>query len=39
MELIAPAGNLAALKAAVLAGADAVYLGLKNATKIGRAHV
>ena len=32
MELIAPAGNLAALKAAVLAGADAVYLGLKNAT-------
>lgn len=32
MELIAPAGSLAALKAALRAGADAVYLGLKNAT-------
>ncbi len=32
MELVAPAGSLAALKAAVEAGADAVYLGLKNAT-------
>ncbi len=28
MELLAPAGSIAALKAAVLAGADAVYLGL-----------
>lgn len=32
VELIAPAGNLAALKAALKAGADAVYLGLRNAT-------
>lgn len=32
MELIAPAGSLAALKVALQAGADAVYLGLKNAT-------
>ncbi|HEY1181298.1 MAG TPA: peptidase U32 family protein [Rhodocyclaceae bacterium] len=32
MELVAPAGSLAALKAAFRAGADAVYLGLKNAT-------
>ncbi|GAB4057045.1 ubiquinone anaerobic biosynthesis protein UbiU [Uliginosibacterium sediminicola] len=32
MELVAPAGSLAALKAALQAGADAVYLGLKNAT-------
>lgn len=32
MELIAPAGSLAALQAAIQAGADAVYLGLKNAT-------
>jgi putative protease len=32
MELIAPAGSLAALKAALKSGADAVYLGLKNAT-------
>lgn len=32
MELVAPAGNLAALRAALEAGADAVYLGLKNAT-------
>lgn len=32
MELVAPAGSLAALKAAFAAGADAVYLGLKNAT-------
>src|SRR5690606_23862450 len=30
--LVAPAGSLAALKAALNAGADAVYLGLKNAT-------
>ncbi|WP_374336538.1 peptidase U32 family protein [Leeia sp.] len=32
MELVAPAGSLAALKSALQAGADAVYLGLKNAT-------
>lgn len=32
MELVAPAGSLAALKAALDAGADTVYLGLKNAT-------
>lgn len=32
LELVAPAGSLAALKAAVEAGADTVYLGLKNAT-------
>ncbi len=32
IELVAPAGSLAALKAAVDAGADTVYLGLKNAT-------
>jgi O2-independent ubiquinone biosynthesis protein UbiU len=32
MELVAPAGSLAALKAAFKSGADAVYLGLKNAT-------
>ncbi|QNM98971.1 U32 family peptidase [Chitinimonas koreensis] len=32
MELVAPAGSLAALKAAFEAGADAVYLGLRNAT-------
>ena len=32
MELIAPAGSLTALKAALQAGADAVYLGLKNGT-------
>lgn len=32
MELVAPAGSLAALKAALEAGADTVYLGLKNAT-------
>jgi putative protease len=32
MELVAPAGNLLALKAALQAGADTVYLGLKNAT-------
>lgn len=32
LELVAPAGSLAALKAALTAGADAVYLGLKNAT-------
>lgn len=29
---MAPAGSLAALKAALNAGADTVYLGLKNAT-------
>lgn len=28
-ELLAPAGNMAALRAAVLAGADAVYIGAK----------
>lgn len=32
LELVAPAGSLAALKAALKAGANAVYLGLKNAT-------
>lgn len=32
LELVAPAGSLAALKVALRAGADAVYLGLKNAT-------
>ncbi|MEC5384878.1 peptidase U32 family protein [Uliginosibacterium sp. H3] len=32
IELVAPAGSLAALKAALNAGADAVYLGLQNAT-------
>ena len=32
MELVAPAGSLAALKSAIEAGADTVYLGLKNAT-------
>ncbi|MFN4264672.1 MAG: peptidase U32 family protein [Aquabacterium sp.] len=32
MELVAPAGSLAALKAALAAGADAVYVGLKNGT-------
>jgi putative protease len=31
-ELVCPAGSLRALKAAVDAGADAVYLGLKDAT-------
>ena len=29
VELLAPAGNMEALKAAVNAGCDAVYLGLK----------
>ncbi|MCG9721030.1 peptidase U32 family protein [Shewanella sp. Isolate7] len=32
MELLCPAGNLASLKVALNAGADAVYLGLKNDT-------
>ncbi|MFC4159040.1 ubiquinone anaerobic biosynthesis protein UbiU [Chitinimonas lacunae] len=32
MELVAPAGSFAALQAALKAGADAVYLGLRNAT-------
>ncbi|MBB1382122.1 U32 family peptidase, partial [Shewanella sp. SR41-2] len=32
MELLCPAGNLASLKAALNAGADAVYLGLKDDT-------
>lgn len=32
MELLCPAGNLASLKAAFKAGADAVYLGLKDDT-------
>ena len=31
-QLICPAGSLPALKAAISAGADAVYLGFKNAT-------
>mgnify|MGYP003460292357 CR=1 FL=1 len=31
-EVIAPAGNLASLKAAVDSGADAVYLGFNDAT-------
>ena len=31
-ELVCPAGSLRALQAAVEAGADAVYLGLKDAT-------
>jgi len=31
-EVIAPAGNLPSLKAAVSAGADAVYLGFRDAT-------
>lgn len=32
IDLVAPAGSLLALKAAVDKGADAVYLGLRNAT-------
>lgn len=32
MELVCPAGNLAALKAAVDNGADAVYIGFRDAT-------
>jgi putative protease len=32
VEVLAPAGNLASLKAAIEAGADAVYLGLRDAT-------
>ena len=32
LELVCPAGNAAMLRAAVEAGANAVYLGLKNAT-------
>lgn len=32
MELLCPAGNLPALKAALREGADAVYVGLKNDT-------
>jgi putative protease len=31
-ELVCPAGSLRALKLAIDAGADAVYLGLRNAT-------
>ena len=30
MELLCPAGNLPALKAAIENGADAVYIGLKD---------
>ena len=30
VELLAPAGNMAALHAAVAGGADAVYLGLET---------
>ncbi|RMG34506.1 MAG: U32 family peptidase [Gammaproteobacteria bacterium] len=32
MELVCPAGNLASLKTAIDAGADAVYLGFRDAT-------
>ncbi|QSX34745.1 U32 family peptidase [Shewanella avicenniae] len=32
MELLCPAGNMASLKAAINAGADAVYLGVKDNT-------
>ncbi|WP_416885021.1 peptidase U32 family protein, partial [Marinospirillum sp.] len=32
MELVCPAGSLPALKAAVDQGANAVYLGFRNAT-------
>ncbi|MEW9900604.1 peptidase U32 family protein [Chitinivorax sp. PXF-14] len=32
LQLVAPAGSLAALRVALKNGADAVYLGLKNAT-------
>ncbi|MBC3911166.1 ubiquinone anaerobic biosynthesis protein UbiU [Undibacterium umbellatum] len=32
IDLVAPAGSLVALKAAIDKGADAVYLGLRNAT-------
>ena len=32
MELLCPAGNLASLKVALNAGADAIYLGLKDDT-------
>src|SRR5476651_1295964 len=32
MELLCPAGNLPALKAAIDHGADAVYMGLKDDT-------
>lgn len=32
VEILAPAGNLPSLKAAVEGGADAVYLGFRNAT-------
>ena len=32
MELVCPAGNLPSLKAAVDNGADAVYIGFRDAT-------
>lgn len=32
MELLCPAGNMASLKAAINAGADAIYLGIKDNT-------
>ncbi len=32
MELVCPAGNLASMKAAVDSGANAVYLGFRDAT-------
>ena len=35
MELLCPAGNLPALKAAIENGADAVYIGLKDDTNAG----
>ena len=30
MQIVAPAGSFSALRAAVVAGADAVYLGMPN---------
>ena len=37
-ELLSPAGDFDAMRAAVANGANAVYFGLSN-FKIGRAHV
>ncbi len=36
MELLCPAGNLPALKAAIENSADAVYIGLKDDTNARR---